>query len=169
MVNLETIKEEPVSDVRSTPILFVHGMWHAAWCWSEHFLPYFARHGYVSHALTLRGHGGSEGWERLRWTSLAEYVSDVEQVVGHIGRPPVLVGHSMGGGYSPEVSGVKWSTSCCAVGTSATPRSGTDYSACCPSASAGIHESQLDDEHVSVSQHAATGAGCFLFSGHARR
>jgi pimeloyl-ACP methyl ester carboxylesterase len=96
-VNLETIKEEPVSDVRSTPILFVHGMWHAAWCWSEHFLPYFARHGYVSHALSLRGHGGSEGWERLRWTSLAEYVSDVEQVVGHIGRPPVLVGHSMGG------------------------------------------------------------------------
>jgi len=60
MVNLETIKEEPVSDARSTPILFVHGMWHAAWCWAEHFLPYFAQHGYVSHALSLRGHGGSD-------------------------------------------------------------------------------------------------------------
>jgi hypothetical protein len=46
MVNLETIKEEPASDARSTPILFVHGMWHAAWCWAEHFLPYFAQHGY---------------------------------------------------------------------------------------------------------------------------
>jgi len=96
-VNLETIKEEPVSDVRSTPILFVHGMSHAAWCWAEHFLPYFAQHGYVSHALSMRGHGSSEGWERLRWTSLAEYVSDVTQVVGQMERPPVLVGHSMGG------------------------------------------------------------------------
>ena len=97
MVNLEIIKVEPVSDVRSTPILFVHGMSHAAWCWAEHFLPYFAQHGYVSHALSLRGHGGSEGRERLRWTSLAEYISDVEQVVDQIGKPPVLVGHSMGG------------------------------------------------------------------------
>ncbi len=96
-MNLEILKENPVSDVRSTPILFVHGMWHAAWCWAEYFLPYFARHGYVSHALSLRGHGSSEGRERLRWTSLAEYVSDVEQVAGQMERPPVLVGHSMGG------------------------------------------------------------------------
>jgi len=96
-VNLETIKEAPVSDVRSTPILFVHGMSHAAWCWTEHFVPYFAQHGYVSHALSLRGHGSSEGRKRLRWTPLAEYVSDVAQVVGQMERPPVLVGHSMGG------------------------------------------------------------------------
>lgn len=96
-MNLEIIKEEAVSDVRPTPILFVHGMWHAAWCWAEHFLPYFAQHGYVSHALSLRGHGGSEGRERLRWTSLTDYVSDVTQVVGQMERPPMLVGHSMGG------------------------------------------------------------------------
>jgi alpha-beta hydrolase superfamily lysophospholipase len=96
-VNLETIKEEPVSDVRSTPILFVHGMSHAAWCWAEHFLPYFAQHGYVSHALSLRGHGSSEGRKRLRWTSLADYVSDVVQVASQMQKPPVLVGHSMGG------------------------------------------------------------------------
>jgi pimeloyl-ACP methyl ester carboxylesterase len=72
-------------------------MSHAAWCWAEHFLPYFAQHGYVSHALSLRGHGGSEGRERLRWTSLDEYVYDVAQVVSQMERPPVLVGHSMGG------------------------------------------------------------------------
>lgn len=96
-MNLEIIKKEAVSDVRPTPILFVHGMWHAAWCWAEHFLPYFAQHGYVSHALSLRGHGGSEGWERLRWTSLTDYVSDVTQVVSQMERPPILVGHSMGG------------------------------------------------------------------------
>lgn len=96
-MKLEIIKEDPVSPVRFTPILFVHGMSHAAWCWAEHFLPYFARHGYVSHALSLRGHGGSEGRERLRWTSLNEYVSDVAQAAARMERPPVLVGHSMGG------------------------------------------------------------------------
>jgi len=96
-VRLEIIKEEPACDARSTPILFVHGMSHAAWCWVEHILPYFAQNGYVSHALSLRGHGSSEGRKRLRWTSLAEYVSDVAQVVGQMERSPVLVGHSMGG------------------------------------------------------------------------
>jgi alpha-beta hydrolase superfamily lysophospholipase len=96
-MKLEVITREPVSDAHPTPVLFVHGMWHAAWCWSEHFLPYFAQQGYVSHALSLRGHGGSEGHERLRWTSLADYVDDVAQVAGQLQRPPVLVGHSMGG------------------------------------------------------------------------
>ncbi len=96
-VRLETIKEEPAYDARSTPLLFVHGMSHSAWCWAEHFLPFFARHGYASHALSLRGHGRSEGRQRLRWTRLAEYVSDVAQVVAQMERPPVLVGHSMGG------------------------------------------------------------------------
>jgi pimeloyl-ACP methyl ester carboxylesterase len=96
-MRLEVITREPSADAHPTPVLFVHGMWHAAWCWSEHFLPYFAQHGYKSHALSLRGHGASEGHERLRWTSLADYVSDVTQVVSQMDRPPVLVGHSMGG------------------------------------------------------------------------
>lgn len=96
-MRLEIIAEEPVADVRSTPVLFVHGMWHAAWCWADHFLPYFARHGYASCALSLRGHGTSEGRERLRRTSLADYVTDVTQVVSQMERVPVLVGHSMGG------------------------------------------------------------------------
>lgn len=96
-VRLETIREEPAFGARFVPLLFVHGMAHAAWCWTENFLPYFARHGYVSCALSLRGHGGSEGRTRLRWTSLADYVSDVTQVIAHMETHPVLVGHSMGG------------------------------------------------------------------------
>lgn len=78
-------------------MLFVHGMWQAAWCWAEHFLPYFSQHGYATHALSLRGHGGSEGRERLRWTSLDDYVCDVASVAGRMERSPILVGHSMGG------------------------------------------------------------------------
>lgn len=96
-MNLEVIKQQAVSGARSVPILFVHGMWHAAWCWAEHLMPYFAQHGYTSYALSLRGHSGSKGRERLRWTSLADYVADVTQVTGQMDSPPVLVGHSMGG------------------------------------------------------------------------
>ena len=96
-MKLEVLTQEPASDAHLTPILFVHGMWHAAWCWSEHFLPYFAQHGYKSYALSLRGHGTSEGREQLRWISLASYVADVSQVVDQLEIPPVLVGHSMGG------------------------------------------------------------------------
>jgi alpha-beta hydrolase superfamily lysophospholipase len=96
-MKLELLKEKSVSDMHSIPILFVHGMWHAAWCWAEHFLPYFAQQGYVPYALSLRGHGTSEGRERLRWTSLSDYVSDIAQIVHKLEKPPVLVGHSMGG------------------------------------------------------------------------
>lgn len=96
-VILEIIREGQESDAHPTPILFVHGMWHAAWCWTDNFLPYFRQHGYATYALSLQGHGSSEGSERLRWTSMADYVSNLEQVAGQMPRPPVLVGHSMGG------------------------------------------------------------------------
>lgn len=96
-MKLELICERPKGQAHATPLLFVHGKWHAAWCWAEHFLPYFAEHGYVSYALSLRGHGGSEGRQRLRWTSIAEYVADVAQVAGQMETPPIVIGHSMGG------------------------------------------------------------------------
>jgi len=94
---LELLSLAPSVEVRPTPILFVHGAWHGAWCWQEHFLPYFAQHGYGVHALSLRGHGASSGREHLRWSSIADYVSDISQVLQRLPKPPVLVGHSMGG------------------------------------------------------------------------
>lgn len=96
-MDLELIKREPVSAARPTPLLFVHGMWQAAWCWEEYFMPYFAQNGYECYALSLRGHGASEGRENLRWTTLADYTADVAQVVNQMEKPPVLVGLSMGG------------------------------------------------------------------------
>jgi pimeloyl-ACP methyl ester carboxylesterase len=94
-MNLELLTHKPENKTHSTPILFVHGAWHAAWCWEEHFLPYFASQGWECYALSLRGHGGSEG--HIRWASAADYVSDVAQVAEKIGANPIVVGHSMGG------------------------------------------------------------------------
>lgn len=96
-MRLEIISKTPTTLAHPTPLLFVHGAWHGAWCWDEYFLDDFARHGYAVHALSLRGHGGSEGRERLRWTRVADYVADVDQVVKQLAAPPVIIGHSMGG------------------------------------------------------------------------
>ena len=96
-MQLEVIDQTPESPTHETPILFVHGAWHGAWCWTEHFLPYFARAGYRVLALSLRGHGNSEGRNRLRLARIPDYVDDVRQVASQLSTPPVLVGHSMGG------------------------------------------------------------------------
>lgn len=97
-MHLELISRIPnTSDTNSAPLLFVHGAWHSSWCWTEHFLPYFAEHGYPAYAFDLRGHGKSDGAKHLRWTSIADYVADVEQAIRQLERPPVLIAHSMGG------------------------------------------------------------------------
>jgi len=62
-----------------------------------HFLEYFTQHGFTAHAVNLRGHGNSEGRERLRWTRIADYVEDVANAVRQLPSPPILIGHSMGG------------------------------------------------------------------------
>lgn len=96
-MKLEVLTAQPKQSQHTTPLLFVHGAWHGAWCW-ENFLPYFAEHGYEAHALSLRGHGESEGRDGIRWYSGArDYVADVAQVVDGLGKTPVLIGHSMGG------------------------------------------------------------------------
>jgi pimeloyl-ACP methyl ester carboxylesterase len=96
-MKLEVVVQRPAGSCHPTPLLFVHGYWHAAWCWKEHFLPYFAQRGFTAYALSLRGHGASEGHERLRWTSVADYADDMRQAIGELSSPPVLVGHSLGG------------------------------------------------------------------------
>jgi pimeloyl-ACP methyl ester carboxylesterase len=96
-MKLEIISKTPSGNIHPTPLLFVHGALHAAWCWDVHFLDYFAQHGYAAHAVNLRGHGASEGRAKLRWTRIADYVADVADAVRQLPVPPVLIGHSMGG------------------------------------------------------------------------
>jgi len=94
-VKIETITRVPKKQTHKTPLLFVHGMWHGAWCWDEFFLPFFAENGYHVAALSLRGHAGSEG--KIWGSTIADYVSDVEQAAKTFDTPPAVIGHSMGG------------------------------------------------------------------------
>ena len=96
-MELEIISKYPGKNHRPTPILFVHGAFAGAWCWEEYFLPYFAAHGYEAHALSLRGHGKSEGREGIWLHSFPDYLYDMSQVILSLKTCPILVGHSMGG------------------------------------------------------------------------
>jgi pimeloyl-ACP methyl ester carboxylesterase len=96
-MKLEIISKYPLENIHLTPLLFIHGTLHTAACWDVRFLDYFAGHGYAAHALNLRGHGNSEGREKLRWTRIADFVEDVENAVQQLPIPPILIGHSMGG------------------------------------------------------------------------
>ena len=95
MPSLECISRHPEKQLYETPILFVHGAWHGAWCWDKHFLPYFAQNGFQVHALSLRGHGKSNG--SLFGTRINDYVADVAEIANQITPRPIIVGHSMGG------------------------------------------------------------------------
>lgn len=96
-VMLEVIDKGCVSEDHPAPLLFVHGAWHAAWCWDENFLGYFADLGYRAVAVSFRGHGGSAIDKPLRSCSVEDYVEDVRSVADGLPEAPVVIGHSMGG------------------------------------------------------------------------
>ena len=75
----------------------VHGAWHAAWCWDEYFLSYFADKGYRALAVSFRGHGDSPISKPLRSCTVNDYVADVKSVADSLSSRPVVIGHSMGG------------------------------------------------------------------------
>lgn len=97
-VERELVEVSPdVPDAAKPPLLFVHGAWHGAWCWQEHWMPAAAERGWRSYAVSLRGHGGSARPERFDLTTIRHYQHDVLRAITELPEPPVLVGHSMGG------------------------------------------------------------------------
>ncbi|MFD2090920.1 alpha/beta hydrolase [Blastococcus deserti] len=90
----ELLERQPAEDSGRPPLLFVPGLGHGAWCW-ERWLDAAAEAGWPAYAVSLRGHGESPG--RLRTALLGHYAADVVATATALPRPPVLVGHSMGG------------------------------------------------------------------------
>jgi pimeloyl-ACP methyl ester carboxylesterase len=86
---LEVIDKGSSSEAHPVPLLFVHGAYHAAWCWDENFLDYFADKGFRALAVSLRGHGQSTRCKPLRSCSIADYVEDVRAVADKLGCEPV--------------------------------------------------------------------------------
>eukprot|EP00879_Flechtneria_rotunda_P028288 GHRR01030387.1.p1 GENE.GHRR01030387.1~~GHRR01030387.1.p1 ORF type:complete len:188 (+),score=34.33 GHRR01030387.1:53-616(+) len=79
------------------PLLFVHGSYHAAWCWQENFQPFFADAGYDSWAISLRGQGNSDRVQSAVAGTLDSHAQDLAEVVQQMADQPVMVAHSFGG------------------------------------------------------------------------
>jgi pimeloyl-ACP methyl ester carboxylesterase len=87
------------------PVLMVPGGSHGWWAF-EVWLPFFASSGWQSFSLSLRNHTGSYSMpdqEFVRLT-LDDYVDDVSTVLTWLEKPPVLIGHSMGGIIAQKVA-----------------------------------------------------------------
>jgi pimeloyl-ACP methyl ester carboxylesterase len=100
-VKLELVHYAETADNSGQPLLLVHGAYHGAWCW-EYWIKWFGERGRSVTALSLRGHGKSDGREALHDFGLQDYLEDVIATARDIaaesyGQRPILVGHSMGG------------------------------------------------------------------------
>jgi pimeloyl-ACP methyl ester carboxylesterase len=99
-VDLEIVERLPATQTRNKnktekpPILFVHGLGHAAWAFAEHWMPWLAERGWPCYALSLRGHGGSGRPEDHRHATLRHYEHDVMQAIIRLPKRPVIVGHA---------------------------------------------------------------------------
>lgn len=93
---IERVVYSPKQRRFETPLLFVHGMWHGAWCWQE-WQELFAAWGWESVSFSQPGHAGSPEQRPIRLCTLDYYLSFVQAEVERLPRKPVLIGHSMGG------------------------------------------------------------------------
>ncbi|KAI5684287.1 hypothetical protein M9H77_05515 [Catharanthus roseus] len=90
--------DEKKEKSQNPPLVFVHGSFHAAWCWAEHWLPFFSQNGYDCYALSLLGQGESDAPGGSVAGTLQTHAGDVADFVQkEVELPPVLVGHSFGG------------------------------------------------------------------------
>ncbi len=76
-------------------LLFVHGGFHGAWCWTL-FLNYFELHKIPAAAVDLRGHGGQPQGPNFLEEGVPELALDVHEAAIELGGPIILVGHSVG-------------------------------------------------------------------------
>lgn len=95
-MRLEMVQKSALeADPHKPPILFIHGAYHAAWAW-EKYQAYFAERGYSSIAISVRGHGASEGTTAVEKATLTDYLADVEEVLSTFETAPIVIGHSLG-------------------------------------------------------------------------
>ncbi|KAL0015320.1 hypothetical protein SO802_002389 [Lithocarpus litseifolius] len=104
-LNMEVIVQKCVVDKdpydrnsENPPLVFVHGSYHAAWCWAEHWLPFFSACGFDCYALSLLGQGESDAPYGSVAGTLQTHASDVADFIQKkVLLSPVLLGHSFGG------------------------------------------------------------------------
>ncbi|CAN0289306.1 unnamed protein product [Pylaiella littoralis] len=108
-VSMQMVSQKPStgSPQRSKPpppLVFIHGSYHAAWCWAEHWMPFLASRGYETYSISLRGTSGTvipgaEAEAKGTKVKIADHVADIRSFAETAlpGRRPVYISHSFGG------------------------------------------------------------------------
>lgn len=103
--------EQPVRTQHKAPILFVHGSFHAAWCYAENYLDYFSLLGHQCFAISLRGTSttGMPPLDPGEVVRIEQHVSDIKVALASMKASiserltdsdipdPIIVSHSFGG------------------------------------------------------------------------
>jgi len=101
-----SLRPETQEVVNQPPILFLHGSFHGAWCWTERFFPYFSSRGFPLVAPSWRGTGGTYAGKGVKKVKIADHVADLKCVLDRLPeiiglndsmKPPIVVAHSFGG------------------------------------------------------------------------
>ncbi|MEW5318411.1 MAG: hypothetical protein WDW38_009635 [Sanguina aurantia] len=117
------------------PLLFVHGSYHAAWCWAEHFMPFFADRGYACYAVSMRCQGNSDQVADVSVAgTLDSHARDLADLIELLPSPPIVISHSFGGLIMQ-----KYILSMAASGDAASSSSGSSISSSISSPIAGTY------------------------------
>ncbi|RJX26003.1 MAG: alpha/beta hydrolase [Acholeplasma sp.] len=95
-MKLELIQNHPLHIINRYPLLFLHGAAGAAWNFKG-YLDYLETQGVFAYAMSLRGHGLSDGEDLVDHATMDDYVYDLIHVVEQLEEKPIVIGHSMGG------------------------------------------------------------------------
>jgi len=102
--NLAIDKCQPEIIKYPYPLLFIHGAGGTSE-YLKNYLLFFARAGWQSYAINLRGHHPSDQEFALAQMTIEDYVEDVERVMRELAiENCVLIGHSMGGLIAQKTS-----------------------------------------------------------------
>ncbi|KAI9085645.1 hypothetical protein K1719_032488 [Acacia pycnantha] len=97
-VVIEEVERRKDKNTEYPPLVFVHGSYHTAWCWAEHWLPFFSASGYDCYAISLLGQGESDTPSGSNAGTLQTHAGDIADFINkNVTSPPVLLGHSFGG------------------------------------------------------------------------
>lgn len=102
-IDAQVFVGKPPTPPKLPPLVFIHGSFHAGWCWTERFFPYFIEKGYPVIALSLRGTGGTFAGEGVKKVRIGEHAADLASFLNQVPKlvdtekKPILISHSFGG------------------------------------------------------------------------
>jgi pimeloyl-ACP methyl ester carboxylesterase len=93
------------SVVEKPTLVFLHGSFHGAWCWTEKFFSYFVDKGHSVVAPSWRGTGGTFAGKDVTKVKISEHVDDLAYLLQVLPslipstgtNKPILIAHSFGG------------------------------------------------------------------------